>query len=117
MCCPDGLCSERGFEASWEAVYELPRTGDEEGSSGSEEDTGDDDGSPDDDRSLGKAREEIDEVKALLTQKRAASKDSGNPHDPCSAEPADMLGAVPKIDEACGPPGDWPDPGGCRRTA
>ena len=32
-------------------------------------------------RSFDRAREEIDETKALFTQKATASRDSGNPHD------------------------------------
>ena len=81
-----------------------------------------------------RVREELGEVKALLTQKETASKDSGNPHDPCSGESTNMPGAAPKIDgaskdsgkphdpsskayisdeyllEVCGPDDDWGGP-------
>ena len=47
-----------------------------------------------------RVREEIGDIKVLLTQREAASKDSGSPHDPCSAESTDMPGAAPKNDGA-----------------
>ena len=114
---------EPQFADFWDAVNMLPDTGNDEEASDSEEDTDDDDGSPDDVlvdgspdgelwddvrdlriayrdlyKSFGQAREEIDEVKAPITQKETASKKSGNSHDPCSAEPTGMLGTAPKTD-------------------